>query len=53
MRALVGLPGIKDVQVSFERASATVTYEHGKTTVDQMIAAINKAGFRASLPFGK
>lgn len=36
--------------MSFWRGWATVTYEDGKTLVEQMVAAINKSGFRASVP---
>ena len=40
------------VDVSFENRSATVEYDPDKVRVAQLIEAINKAGFRASLPGG-
>lgn len=40
---------MKTVDVSFEKQSATVTYDADKVRVEQMIQAINQAGFRASL----
>ena len=36
-------------EVSFEEKAATVTYNPEKVTPEQMIAAINAIGFRASL----
>jgi copper chaperone CopZ len=43
------LVGAARVDVSFEKQSATVTYDADKVGVEQMIQAINQAGFRASL----
>ena len=50
MKALEGLKGVKSVQVSFKDKLARVTYEKGVVTIEQMIEAVSKAGFRASLP---
>ena len=35
--------------VSFRDKEARVLYDPGQVTVDQMIAAVDRAGFRASL----
>ena len=35
--------------VSFRDKAARVVYDPGQVTVDQMIAAVDRAGFRASL----
>lgn len=43
------LQGIKDVKVSLKDAVATVSYEEGKVTVDQIIKAVEGAGFSAHL----
>ena len=50
MKALEGLKGVKSAQVSFKDRLARVTYEKGVVTIEQMIEAVSKAGFRASLP---
>lgn len=47
-KALVGLPGVNNAEVSLERGRAVVTYEEGKVTVEQMIKAIEQAGYAAS-----
>lgn len=47
--ALKRLPGMVNVDVSFKEAKATVSYYEGKVTVEQMIKAINEAGYKASL----
>ncbi len=36
-------------EVSFEEKTATVQYDPGQVTPEQMIAAVNNIGFRASL----
>jgi Cu/Ag efflux protein CusF len=45
---LEGLDGVVHAEVSFEEKSATVQYDPAKVTPEQMIAAINTIGFRAS-----
>lgn len=47
-KALVGLPGVNNAEVSLERGRAVVTYEERKVTVEQMIKAIERAGYAAS-----
>lgn len=46
-RALAGLPGIKSAEVSFYESRAWVTYDPAKVTPEQMVEAINRAGFVA------
>jgi copper chaperone CopZ len=41
---------VKAVDVSFEDGTATVEYDPEQVRVEQMIEAINRAGFRASGP---
>lgn len=42
--------GVKDAEVSLKDKQATVTYDPEKVTSAQMIDAISRAGFKASLP---
>ena len=48
-RALEGLKGVREAQVSFERREAIVTYEKGTVTIEQMIRAVARYGFTATL----
>lgn len=48
-KALVPLSGVRKAEVSLERGQAVVTYEEGKVTVEQMIEAIEQAGYTAKL----
>lgn len=48
-KALEGLKGVKSAQVSFKEKLARVTYEKGVVTIDQMIEAVKRAGFLATL----
>lgn len=43
------LDGVVHADVSLEEKTATVQYDPNKVTPEQMIEAINKIGFRASL----
>ena len=43
--ALKSVPGVLDANASFERKTATVTYDDAKTGVDQLIKATTGAGF--------
>jgi Cu/Ag efflux protein CusF len=45
---LEGLDGVVNAEVSFEEKAATVEYDPAKVTPEQMMAAINTIGFRAS-----
>lgn len=46
-RALEGLDGVKKAEVSFSNKEAKVYFEEGKVTVDEMVQAVSKVGFRA------
>ncbi len=48
--ALRRIDGVKSVQVSAATKTATVEYEPAKTNPEQLVAAINSTGCRASLP---
>jgi len=47
--ALKKLNGVKEAKVSFDDKSAIVEYEPAKVTPAQLIEAMNKLGYRASL----
>jgi len=47
-RALEGLNGVKKAEVSFSKKEALVYFEEGKATVDEMVRAVGKVGFRAT-----
>jgi copper chaperone len=47
--ALERLDGVVDAEVSLEEKTATVQYDPNRVTPAQMLAAINRIGFRASL----
>ena len=46
-RMLSGLPGVQKVEVSLEKANASVTYDAGKTGVAEMKKAVERAGYKA------
>lgn len=48
--ALRRVDGVKSMQVSAASKTATVDYEPRKTNPEQLVAAINSTGYRASLP---
>jgi copper chaperone CopZ len=48
--ALRKIDGVKTIYVSAATKTATVEYEPAKTNPDQLAAAINSTGYRASLP---
>ena len=45
LRRLKALPGVEDVQVSLEGASATVRHDSAKVSVEALRAAVEGAGF--------
>jgi copper chaperone CopZ len=47
--ALRKIDGVKSVQVSAASKTATVDYEPAKTNPEQLVAAINSTGYRATL----
>ena len=48
-RALEGLKGVHRAEVSFPAKEARVSFDPQLVTVDQLVEAVNRAGFRASL----
>jgi mercuric ion transport protein len=48
--ALRRIDGVKSAHVSAATKTATVDYEPAKTNPEQLVAAINSTGYRASLP---
>jgi copper chaperone CopZ len=48
--ALRRIDGVKSVHVSAATKTATVEYEQAKTNPEQLVAAINSTGYRATLP---
>lgn len=50
--ALKRLDGVKNARVSVPEKRAFVEYQPGKVTPRQMVDAVNKLGYRASLPPG-
>jgi copper chaperone CopZ len=48
-RALEGLSGVSRADVSFRKKEAVVTFDPAQVRVAQMIEAVRRAGFRASL----
>jgi len=48
-QSLAAIPGVTNVAVSFEKKSATVTFDDAKTTAEAFIGATTKAGYPAKL----
>lgn len=48
-RALEGLGGVQRADVSFRDKEARVTFDPAQVSVNQLIEAVNRSGFRASL----
>ncbi len=51
--ALKKVNGVREAKVSFGEKRATVEYESAKVTTQQLVDAVNKLGYRASLPPGQ
>lgn len=49
-RALKSIDGVSKVEVSLEKRTAQVTYAPDKLSPDRLVAAINKAGYKAGTP---
>ena len=47
--AVKKVDGVKDVRVNYERKTATVAYDDARTTAQAIAAAMNDAGFPATL----
>lgn len=48
--ALSKLAGVKDATVDVARKSATVDYDPARVTPPQLVEAVNRLGYQASLP---
>ena len=48
-KALEGLKGVSRADVSLRAKEAVVTFDPAEVTTPQMIEAVNRLGFRASL----
>jgi mercuric ion binding protein len=51
-RALEGLPGVSRADVSFLKKEAVVTFDPAQASVEQLIEAVGRVGFRATLKPG-
>jgi copper chaperone CopZ len=45
--SLLEVPGVKSADVSLEKNEAKVEYEKEKVTLEQLVAAVKKAGYEA------
>lgn len=45
--ALTKVKGVKNAEVSYEKAQATIVYDDSQTNEQQLREAINKTGFKA------
>lgn len=48
--ALKEIEGVKKVKISLKDKQATVKYDKDKVTIEELIKAVEKAGFKAELP---
>ena len=48
-RALEGLKGVSRAEVSFRNKEARVSFDPALVSVEQLLEAVKKAGFRPSL----
>lgn len=46
-RALGQFPGVREVEVDFPSGQASVLHERGSVTAQQLMAAVESAGYRA------
>ena len=47
-KALLAVPGVQDAEASHEREQATVTVQDKNVKVDDLVAAVEAAGYEAS-----
>ncbi|MFT3789163.1 MAG: heavy metal-associated domain-containing protein [Tepidisphaeraceae bacterium] len=47
-QALGGFPGVREVEVDFLSGQASVLHEPGSPTVQEMMDAVNDAGYKAT-----
>lgn len=48
--ALKDVHGVQNTEVNLEKHSATVEYENGKVSMDELIRVINRLGYKAGVP---
>ena len=48
-KALTKMPGVSQVEVSFDKRLATVTFDDSKTTIDALVKATTNAGYPSTL----
>ncbi len=51
-KALEGLKGVSRAEVNFRDKEARVTFDPAQVTMEQLIEAVHRAGFRAALKAG-
>lgn len=47
-KALLKVAGVREVEVSYEKLEAVVTFDDAKTTVDELRTATKRAGYPSS-----
>lgn len=48
--ALKAIPGVQNAEVNLEKRRATVQYEYGKLSVDELTRVIHQLGYKAGVP---
>ena len=48
--ALKAVHGVQNAEVNLEKHSATVEYENGRVSVDELTRVINQLGYKAGVP---
>ena len=48
--ALKAVHGVQNAEVNLEKRNATIHFENGKVSLDQLTRAINELGYRAGVP---
>lgn len=48
--ALKAVPGVQNAEVNLEKHHATVQYENGKVSVDELTRVITQLGYKAGVP---
>jgi copper chaperone CopZ len=49
-RTLKAIDGVQDAEINLEKRNATIRYEDGAVSVDQLTRAINQLGYKAGAP---
>ena len=47
-KALAAVPGVRKASVELEKKTANVTFDPDRTTVAKLVAAVERAGFKAT-----